>query len=102
MALVFLGTLFVYSVFKRKHSELEFLVEKYSAERTKLYSVLRKLYYENCELKSRILALEQAANIQYTTVETQVSPSNSFTDSSIDTNSSNKEKRTTWPFNVIT
>ena len=102
MALVFLGTLFVYSAFKRKYSELEILLEKYGAERTKLYSVLRKIYYENCELKARIVELEQAANIQYNTVETQVSPSNSFTDSSIDTNASNKEKRTTWPFNVIT
>lgn len=102
MALVFLGTLFVYSAFKRKYSELEILLEKYGAERTKLYSVMRKIYYENCELKARIVELEQAANIQYNTVETQVSPSNSFTDSSIDTNSSNKEKRTTWPFNVIT
>jgi hypothetical protein len=102
MALVFLGTLFVYSVFKRKYSEMEILLEKYGDERTKLYSVLRKIYYENCELKARIVELEQAANIQYNTVETQVSPSNSFTDSSIDTNASNKEKRTTWPFNVIT
>lgn len=109
MALVFLGTLFVFGVFRRRNNTLEELLETYRAERTQLYSVVRKLYYENRELSARISALEQLMNvnmnIQYSTVETQVSPSSSFTEDSSDTNTSAASrayKKQLWPFHVIT
>lgn len=103
MAFVFLGTLFVFSVFKRRNTTLEILLDQYRAERTKLYSVVKQLYFENRELTARISALEKAMNVQYSTVETQVSPSSSFTEDSSEASlSSRTHKKQLWPFNIIT
>lgn len=105
MALMFIGTLFIYGVFKRKTDILEALLEKYIAEHTKLYSVSKKLYYENRELTARVSALERSVNVQYNTVETQVSsPSSSYSVDSNDTGTSSRkprDKKQLWPFNVV-